>query len=90
MWQLIYTPAYNKRAARFLKKHPELAAQYAKTLQLLELNPQHPSLRLHKLQGRLTALHSVSINMSYRITLEFLIQDGQLLLVNVGKHDVVY
>jgi mRNA-degrading endonuclease YafQ of YafQ-DinJ toxin-antitoxin module len=90
MWQLIYTPAYNKRAARFLKKHPELATQYAKTLQLLELNPQHPSLRLHKLQGRLTALHSVSINMSYRITLEFLIQDGQLLLVNVGKHDVVY
>jgi len=90
MWQLIYTPAYNKRAARFLKKHPELATQYAKTLQLLELNPQHPSLRLHKLQGRLTALHSVSINISYRITLEFLIQDGQLLLVNVGKHDVVY
>lgn len=90
MWQLIYTPAYNKRAARFLKKHPELATQYAKTLQLLELNPQHPSLRLHKLQGRLTALHSVSINMSYRITLEFLIQDGHLLLVNVGKHDVVY
>jgi len=90
MWQLIYTPAYNKRAARFLKKHPELAAQYTKTLQLLELNPQHPSLRLHKLQGRLSALHSVSINMSYRITLEFLIQDGQLLLVNVGKHDVVY
>ena len=90
MWQLIYTPAYNKRAARFMKKHPELAVQYAKTLQLLELNPQHPSLRLHKLQGRLSALHSVSINMSYRITLEFLIQDGQLLLVNVGKHDTVY
>lgn len=33
---------------------------------------------------------SVSINISYRITLEFLLEDGKIVLVNVGSHDEVY
>jgi mRNA-degrading endonuclease YafQ of YafQ-DinJ toxin-antitoxin module len=75
---------------RFLKRHPELKAQYCKTLALLEINPLHPSLRLHALQGKLQGLHSVSINLSHRITLELLIADGQIILVNVSDHDAVY
>lgn len=89
-FQLIFTEQYNTRAARFLKRHPELEKQYLKTLQLLELNPQHPSLRLHPLSGRLQGLHSVSINLSYRITLELLIRDQEIIPINVGDHDVVY
>lgn len=89
-WTLLFTAQYEKRALRFLKRHPELEKQYLKTLQLLEANPFHPSLRLHPLSGRLTGLHSVSINISYRITLEFLIQDQELIPVNVGDHDSVY
>lgn len=87
---LIFTAQYEKRAARFLKRHPEIEKQYLKTLQLLELNPHHPSLRLHALGGRLQGLHSVSINLSYRITLELLIQDDQIIPINVGDHDAVY
>jgi proteic killer suppression protein len=87
---LVFTEQYNRKAARFLKRHPELRQQYLKTLQVLELNPAHPSLRLHALHGKLEGLHSVSINLSYRITLELLIQDGQIIPVNVGDHDAVY
>lgn len=89
-YRLVFTEQYTKRATRFLKQHPELEKQYLKTLQLLELNPHHPSLRLHALSGKLRALHSVSINLSYRITLELLIQDKQIIPVNVGDHGVVY
>lgn len=89
-FQLIFTAQYEKRAARFLKHQPELEKQYLKTLQLLEMNPHHPSLRLHALSGRLQGLHSVSINLSYRITLELLIQDEEIIPINVGDHDVVY
>jgi mRNA-degrading endonuclease YafQ of YafQ-DinJ toxin-antitoxin module len=64
-----------------------LRQQYLKTLQLLEANPYHPSLRLHALSGRLAGVHSVSINLSYRITLELLIQDERIIPVNVGDHD---
>ncbi len=87
---LVFTQAYERRALRWLKKHPDLRQHYLKTLQLLEANPFHPSLRLHALRGKLLGLHSVSINLSYRITLEFVIQDEQIILVNVGDHDTVY
>ncbi len=89
-FRIIYTKGYLKRAAKFAKRHPELLSQYEKTLKLLELNPFHPSLRLHRLSGPLSALHSVSINLAYRITLEFLVEDGRIVLVNVGSHDEVY
>ena len=87
---LVFTESYNKRAAKWLKRHPELGQQYLKTLQLLELNPFHPSLRLHTLSGRLQGVHAVSINLSYRITLEMLVTEAEIVLINVGDHDVVY
>ena len=89
-YRLVFTEQYNRRALRFIKRHPELKKQYLKTLQLLTLNPQHPSLRLHALKGRLKPLQSVSINLSYCITLELLIKEEQIILMNVGDHDAVY
>jgi proteic killer suppression protein len=89
-FRVIYTKSYLKRATKFAKRHPDLLAQYEKALKLLELNPFHPSLRLHRLSGSLSNLHSISINISYRITLEFLIEDGKIILVNVGSHDEIY
>jgi plasmid maintenance system killer protein len=50
----------------------------------------HPSWHLHRLGGPLRDLHSVSINISYRITLEFLLEDGKIIFVNVGSHAEVY
>jgi len=89
-FRIIYTKSYLKRATKFAKRHPDLLIQYEKALKLLELNPFHPSLRLHRLSGSLSDLHSISINISYRITLEFLIEDGKIILVNIGSHDEVY
>jgi len=89
-WSLVFTAQYEKRALRVIKRHPELERQYLKTLQLLEANPFHPSLRLHRLSGRLAGLHSVSINLSYRITMEFLIENQEIIPVDVGDHDTVY
>ena len=87
---LVFTEAYNKRAAKWLKRYPELRQQYLKALQLLELNPFHPLLRLHALSGRLQGIHAVSINLSYRITLELLVTDDEIVLINVGDHETVY
>ncbi|MEN8253944.1 MAG: plasmid stabilization protein [Verrucomicrobiota bacterium] len=89
-YKIIFTESYTKRARKFLKKHPELLKQYEKTLSLLELNPHHPSLRLHPLKGRLSALHSVSINISYRITITLMITKKSIVPVDVGTHDEVY
>jgi len=88
-WQLVFTEQYNRRAARFLKRHPDAIGQYTKTLNLLEANPHHPSLRLHALKGRLSGLHGVSINLSYRITIEMLLTESEIVPINVGDHDEV-
>jgi mRNA-degrading endonuclease YafQ of YafQ-DinJ toxin-antitoxin module len=89
-FRIIYTPGYNRRAARFLKKHSDLSPQYEKTLKLLEIDPFHSSLRLHRLKGPLGELHSVSINIRYRITLVLAIQEQQIVPIDVGTHDEVY
>jgi mRNA-degrading endonuclease YafQ of YafQ-DinJ toxin-antitoxin module len=89
-YRIIYTPGYNKRAARFIRKHPDLIPQYEKTLKLLEIDPYHPALRLHRLKGRLNELHSISINISFRITLELVLHENEIIPVDVGSHDEVY
>ena len=89
-FELIFTAHYEKIEKRFLRRHPNLVSRYHKTLVLLEEGPYHPSLRLHPLKGRLLGLHSVSINLQYRITLELEVREQEIILVNVGSHGEVY
>jgi toxin HigB-1 len=88
--KIIYTESYIKRAKKFIGQHSELLSQYEKTLKLLELNPFHPSLMLHKLKGRLEKLYSVSINISYRICIDFVIDEDKIIPIDIGKHGDVY
>jgi mRNA-degrading endonuclease YafQ of YafQ-DinJ toxin-antitoxin module len=89
-WRLRFTESYMRAELKFLRRHPDMRRQYDKALALLESNPHHPSLRLHALAGRQAGLHSVSINLSYRITLELRISGQTIIPVNVGDHDDVY
>lgn len=89
-YRLLFTPSYLKRAQRFLRRHPPLRERYFRTLELLEVNPFHPSLRLHPLSGRLAGLHSVSITLAYRITIEFEVRPQEIVLINVGSHEEGY
>ena len=81
MYKLFFTVSYEARVRKFLKRNTELKKQYVKTLQLLELNPFHPSLRLHQFKTVNFEGYSVSINLTYRISLEFLISGKEILLV---------
>lgn len=89
-YKIIVTDSYLKKLKKFLKKHPDILQRYIKTIEILELNPHHPSLRLHKLQGRLCDFYSISINMDYRVILDFIIQDNEIIPVDIGTHDDVY
>ena len=89
-YKIVFTERYTRIASRFLQRHPDMARAYVKTLALLEVNPQHPSLRLHALGGRLAGVHSVSINLSYRITIHLLITEREIVPLDLGDHDAVY
>lgn len=89
-YKIIQTSGYLKIANRFFKKHPELLKKYGKAITLLVDNPYHPSLRLHKLQGKHQEYFSVSIDMSYCIVIDFVINDETITPINIGTHDDVY
>jgi mRNA-degrading endonuclease YafQ of YafQ-DinJ toxin-antitoxin module len=90
MYKLIFTHTYLKREQKFLKRHPGLVQRYKKILRLLEIDPTHPSLRLHKLKGKFSGGYSVSITMSYRIVLTFAVTEKGIVLLDVGAHDDIY
>ena len=89
-YTILFTDTYVRRARKFFKKHPEILPQYEKCLLLMENNPFHPSLRLHPLQGKLKGMHSISITLSYRLTLVFLIDEREIVPIHIGTHDEVY
>jgi len=86
MPRLLTTKSYERQLIKFIRRHPELREHYAKTLRLLEINPQHPSLRLHKLHGKLQAYYSVSINMKFRMMIDFVMKDDVVILISIGSH----
>ena len=90
MIEIRFAEGYEKKAVRFFKKHKDLYPQYKKTLEILSRDPYHPSLRLHKLRGKLSNFYSVSINMKYRVVLDFIIQDDVIILIDIGSHSDVY
>jgi mRNA-degrading endonuclease YafQ of YafQ-DinJ toxin-antitoxin module len=90
VYNITYTQDYLKRATRFFKKHPDLFNRYGKTIALLKQDPYHPSLRLHKLVGKYAGLYSISITFQYRITIDFIIEDEEIIPVNIGAHEEVY
>ena len=76
-----------ERTERFRRAYQSLPSstrtRVDKTIDLLALNPRHPSLRLKKVQGE-TDIWEARVDRSHRMTLE--IREGYYLLRNVGKH----
>ena len=89
-WTLATTAFFDRRARKFLARHPDLRPRFAETLAQLAADPFHPGLRLHPLGGKLKGLQAVSLTYSYRITLTIQITEHEILLLDIGSHDEVY
>ncbi len=88
MPQLIPTPQFAKEFRKLHKNNPKLSKKADKQLQLLISNPNHPSLRLHKLTGKLQEHWSIAINMNLRIIFHY--EDQNIILQDLGTHNQVY
>lgn len=88
MYEVVFTEAYIKLAEKWVKKHPDLRNKYYNVIELLEINPFHNSLRLHKLKGTISDFYSVSIDMKYRIIIDFIIEDNRIIPLNIGDHGI--
>jgi proteic killer suppression protein len=90
LYKLVITDSYEKRLKRFLRRHPEMFERYGKAMKVLEIDPFHPSLRLHKLKGALREYWSVSMNLEYRVVIDFIVTDAEIIPIDIGTHDEVY
>jgi len=89
-YKIVRTDEYFKKLKKFIKKHPDLRDRYIKMIDMLVLDPYHPSLRIHKLKGKLQDYHSVSITMKYRVVIDFIIEDNEIIPIDIGTHNEVY
>lgn len=89
-YKIIQTDEYFKKLKKFIKKHPDVLDRYAKTIEILEIDPYHPSLRLHKLRGKLQEYYSVSITLQYRVVIDFIIKENEIIPIDIGAHDEVH
>lgn len=79
---------YNKEFEKQFRRLPkEIQRKACIKEQIFRANLFHPSLRLHKLGGKLKGLWSISIDMKYRIIFKPL-NDGVMLFVSVGLHSI--
>ena len=87
---LVATQHFERRARKFLRKHPDLRRMLRDILDQLSQDPFEPCLKLHALAGSLAGLQAVSLTHSYRITLILEITEQEIVLLDLGTHDEVY
>ena len=85
---LVTTQHFERRARKFLRKHPDLRPTLRDTLDDLSRDPFQPRLKLHPLAGKLEGMQAVSLTYSYRLTLK--VTEQEIVLLDIGTHDDVY
>lgn len=86
--KIFLSSAYLKSFRKLKKKNPKIILTVKEKIALFKLNPTHPSLRLHKLQGKKLSLWSFWIKSDLRIT--FIYVSEGVLFINIGTHEEVY
>ena len=79
---------YLKAYKKLVKNQPYIHKKVKNKLKLFQENPNHSSLRLHKLHGGSYKNWSISIEKDIRLLFSYV--KGGVLLVNIGTHDQVY
>jgi mRNA-degrading endonuclease YafQ of YafQ-DinJ toxin-antitoxin module len=87
---LVTTQHFERRARKFLRKHPDLRQTLRDTLDALSRDPFQPDLKLHPLAGTLAGVQAVSLTHSYRMTLILKVTAQEIVLLDLGTHDEVY
>jgi addiction module RelE/StbE family toxin len=92
--ELVWSSGFSRNLKRLVRQSPNLKIQVLQTLDQLQEDVFHPSLRTHKLKGDLSDRYACSVNYGVRIVFKFVenseLGDQEILLLAVGSHDEVY
>jgi len=85
---LFLSPKFKRDLKKLTRNDSRLASKIETKLELLITNKNHPSLRLHKLTGKDTAVWSISVTSDLRVLFTYMLVG--LYLIAIGGHDDVY
>ena len=80
------TTSFEKKAKKLIKKDSQLRLILTKQFDLFQKNPQHPSLKLHKLQGKRSQQYSIWIKDNLR-AISIKSEDGAYVFFDFITHD---
>ena len=86
---ILFSSSVTKELKRIKLKDKKLIEIIKKQLLVFTHNPKHPSLRIHKLSGKLGNAWSVSITMKIRMIYQ-LADESTAFFFDIGTHDEVY
>ena len=89
---LVPTAPFLRTARRLARKRPQTADDLRATLELLAEDAFHPSLRTHKLKGKLARSWACAAGYDLRVVFQFVQHKGEeaILLEAAGTHGEVY
>jgi len=91
---LVWSSRFTRAVKKLARTKPGLLDDLETTLQQLELDPRHPSLRTHKLGGELRDCWACSAGYDFRVLFQFIrnpeTREPEIHLLSLGTHDEVY
>lgn len=84
--QVVFSKKFKKQ---YKKLPPKLQKQTKERLELWQEQPNHPLLRLHKLEGKMNMFYSINITGDLRALYE--VVDGEIYIYQlIGTHAQLY
>ncbi len=87
--EVSFSSAFKRAFKKRIKGNTDLEERFWQKLERFTVDPHDPSLKTHKLSGRLKEFWSFSVDYDERILFYFT-EDGKAVFVDIGSHDEVY
>jgi mRNA-degrading endonuclease YafQ of YafQ-DinJ toxin-antitoxin module len=87
--EVSFSSSFKRSFKRRIKGNADMEERFWQKLELFTANPFEPSLKTHKLSGKLKDVWSFSIDYDARVLLYFE-TDGNAVFIDIGSHDEVY
>ena len=89
MIEITFSPTFQRAFRKRIKGNTDLQAKFWQKIEQFQQDPFQPTLRTHKLSGKMKNTWSFSIEYDARVIFYFT-DDGKAVFIDIGTHDEVY
>lgn len=89
MVEVAFSSSFNRAFKKRISGNRQLEEKFWERVGVFTNNPHDPSLRTHKLSGKLKGLWSFSVEYDIRVVFSF-VGSNRAVFEDIGNHDAVY